>query len=409
MKIGILTHHFACNFGANLQLLSTVMYLRNAGHSPLVINWYSEQLHEMYTRIIPTQWREKYEEFQKQYFPLSEICKSKEDIAQVIQNEHLDLIIVGSDAVVQHHPLITRIKFPTRSFIAIQKMSDDRLFPNCFWGDFFDELVTAPVMAMLSVSSQNSPYKYIIGETKSAMKNAIDHFSYISVRDTWTQKMFKHITSGKICPPVTPDPVFGFNYNVSNDIQLSKKSIQDKFKLPEKYILLSFRKGCAVSQEWLSAFEKIANRKGYECIALPMPNGIDFKNSLKNQVSDPITPLEWYALIKYASGYVGNNMHPIVVSLHNSVPCFSFDNYGLVNFHYFVNKNSSKIYHILNFFGLTQNRISVLGKYRKRPPTPISVWNKLQNFPKTSCMKFSYKYLEIYEQTMSDIISTALK
>lgn len=39
MKIGILTYHAACNFGAFLQLLSTVEHVRKRGLEPLVINW----------------------------------------------------------------------------------------------------------------------------------------------------------------------------------------------------------------------------------------------------------------------------------------------------------------------------------------------------------------------------------
>lgn len=38
MKIGILTYHAACNFGAFLQLLSTVEHVRKRGLEPLVIN-----------------------------------------------------------------------------------------------------------------------------------------------------------------------------------------------------------------------------------------------------------------------------------------------------------------------------------------------------------------------------------
>ena len=42
MKIGILTYHSVYNFGANLQVLSTVGYLKNNGFEPIVINWIPE-------------------------------------------------------------------------------------------------------------------------------------------------------------------------------------------------------------------------------------------------------------------------------------------------------------------------------------------------------------------------------
>ena len=39
MNIGILAYHSACNYGANLQVLSTVGYLKRNGHNPIVINY----------------------------------------------------------------------------------------------------------------------------------------------------------------------------------------------------------------------------------------------------------------------------------------------------------------------------------------------------------------------------------
>lgn len=39
MKIGLLAYHAARNFGAFLQLLSTVEYIKKQGDEPMVINW----------------------------------------------------------------------------------------------------------------------------------------------------------------------------------------------------------------------------------------------------------------------------------------------------------------------------------------------------------------------------------
>lgn len=48
MKIGILTYHCVPNFGAQLQALSTVCYLKRAGYEPILLNWYPKDLQVMY-------------------------------------------------------------------------------------------------------------------------------------------------------------------------------------------------------------------------------------------------------------------------------------------------------------------------------------------------------------------------
>ena len=55
MRIGVLTYHCPPNFGAQLQAISTVGFLRNAGHEVVVLNWYAKDLEEMYSQRIPPQ------------------------------------------------------------------------------------------------------------------------------------------------------------------------------------------------------------------------------------------------------------------------------------------------------------------------------------------------------------------
>ena len=98
-------------------------------------------------------------------------------------------------------------------------------------------------------------------------------------------------------------------------------------------------------------------------------------------------------------------MHPIVVSLHNSVPCFSFDNYGVSHLRLFVNKNSSKIYHIMREFGVEENRVACLSPFYK-VPSPDYVYNKLCTFDKEKVTKKAKCYYEIYRQMMNNIIDS---
>jgi hypothetical protein len=158
-----------------------------------------------------------------------------------------------------------------------------------------------------------------------------------------------------------------------------------------------------VSEKWVAEFERLANYVGYTVVALYMEGGIGFKNNLKYKIDAPLAPLDWYALIKYSQGYVGHKMHPVVISLHNANPFFSFDNFGIVKYKYFVNYKSSKIYHILEEAGLLKNRCTALGKFSYKEPDAKMVLDCLLNFDKANCQNFSDKQLSKYLSMMRDI------
>ena len=248
MKIGLLAYHAACNFGAFLQLLSTVEYVKKQGDEPIVINWVPRDFRLDYKKRSLPEVRKLYAQLQEKYYPLSSLCETDKQVAALIEKEKIEAVIIGSDAVIQHHPLRERIKFPCRRIVYIGKATSDRMYPNCFWGAFSEYLNKSVPMAVISGSSQDSKYFFIKGRTKSRMKKSIMTFSYLSVRDDWTQKMINYLTDGDITPIVTPDPVFAFNHNASHLIP-SKDDILKKFKIPSDYILVSFKDEESVNQD----------------------------------------------------------------------------------------------------------------------------------------------------------------
>lgn len=404
MKIGILTYHSACNFGANLQILSSVGYLRNRGFEPFVINYEAEDYVRFYQCNTPSDVYNAYEQFRKMYMPLSKHCSSAEDIAQVVEQENVEAIIIGSDAVAQHHSFLERCVFPTRKIVSVRSMTKDRLFPNPFWGTFVDHLRKPLPMALLSASSQDSNYRLFTPALKKQMWMCLQKFSFVSARDEWTQKMYKSISGGKLDVEVTPDPVFAFNNNCATLIP-TKEEILNKFCLPEKYVLLSFLNSQTVSLRWLEEFQSLAEQQGISCVALPFPQGLKFQHCLRYEISSPLLPLDWYALIKYSQGYVGHNMHPIVVSLHNANPFFSFDNYGMRKLNgLWIDDSSSKIKHILTLSGLHENRVSCLRRSFS-PPKPQFVFERLYCFDRRKAWNFSCEYLNLYERMMSNLIN----
>ena len=404
-KIGIITHHYACNFGANLQALSTVRYFQNRGYNIKVIDWHDASLDDNFAKSVSKAQSQEHIHFVEKYFPLTERCNNSREIANVINESGIDSIIIGSDAVVQHHPFLSRISFPNRHVIGINHFTKDRLYPNQFWGDFL-EWVDHPIkLAYMSVSCQNSPYNMIWGETRKQMRDSVSKFQYISVRDDWTKRMFDYLLGKKTGIQVTPDPVFSFNQNAGGLVP-SWLELASKFDLPEKYLLLCFFEHDFVKAEWFDEFVALAESDGYTCMSFPLPDGQLHHPKVK-KIQLPLSPLEWYALIKNSSGFVGRNMHPIVISLHNAVPCFSFDQYGTKTMNLIPNEKSSKIYHILNKAGFTDNRVTNMGAYSK-VPNPKIVLQKIEGFDRERCKSFSESQQRDYNEMMSTISDTLL-
>ena len=404
MKIGLLAYHSVCNFGAMLQLLSTYMFLENHGHEPVVINWVAKDLEEYYAQNTPVSQIENQKKLRLKLWKETCLCRTIEDVANIISTEHIEAVIIGSDAVAQHHPLFERIIFPCRNIIAINPVTSDVVFPNPFCGFCTDYLDKPVPVALMSAASQDSKYKYISKKLRKQMKERIMAFCYVSVRDVDTQKMFSFITEGQCCPSVTPDPVFAFNQNAASLVP-SKEELMKKYGLSDKYMLISFKneKRSNVSQTWLNKFQDIAKHHGIQCVSLPFSTSLS-AGELENKIALPLNPIDWYALLKYSCGYIGNNMHPIVVCIHNTVPFFSFDNYGTKHANgLFCDSSTSKIRHILKVANLLDCRIASNSLFR-RTPSPEHVFNKLQTFDKAKCKNFAQGYLNKYNEMMTKIL-----
>ncbi|MBO5625948.1 MAG: polysaccharide pyruvyl transferase family protein [Prevotella sp.] len=405
MKIGLLAYHSACNFGATLQLLSTYGYLTKHGHHPIVINWTPQNLEDYYRQRVPASQFQEQIATRQRLWEETRMCRNSKDVAQAIEENGIEAVIIGSDAVAQHHPLLERIVFPCRTIIGIIPNTEDREYPNPFWATWEDFLSrNIPVVAM-SVSCQDSRYRLIPHNLRQQMAARVVSYKYLSVRDTWTRQMMEHLTSGRLKPEVTPDPVFALNDNAGEWIP-GKDEIIRKYNLPEKYILLTFPDGSAtVPQSWIDKFQELALKDGKECVLLPFSHADSF-GTLPHTVRLPLSPTDWYALIKHASAYVGYNMHPIVVALHNQVPFFSFDTYGTKRFNGLLSDDrSSKIRHLLSEAGFSDYRTSCLSRHPQLP-TPSAVYDLLTRFDTAKARLFAEAYGEKYRFMMQSILKS---
>lgn len=407
MKIGILTYHCWPNFGCNLQAISTVGYLKRMGHEPIVLNWCPQDLEDMYENRISKEQLQCHKDFVEKTMPITQPCRTEEELVKVINDYSLNAIIVGSDALFKYFPEACRTRFSLRQMRMVHQtpLSCEDLIDNPFLGGFINKLKKKIPVSAFSVSSQNCPYQKMNETEKSVIGGYMKNYSRITVRDEWTAEMVTSLTGIQIVP-ITPDPVFSFNQNCYLHIP-SKEEIMSKFGLKEKYVLLSFTDWHNKATYIRHLAEEIM-KSGLQPVALPMPEKL-FDAGIDAKIHLPLSPLDWYALIKNSSAYIGERMHPIVVCLHNSVPFFCFDGYGTVSRYLggLIKKckiSSSKTFLILQRAGLTSHLYS----YYEYTPKPSSkdVLERVLKFDKQNCKKFADFYRQQYEEGMKKVMDS---
>lgn len=406
MKIGLLAYHNIPNFGANLQCFSTYKYLLNNGHEPVFIDWRPSDLLNHYEKTISKKQIDAHFDNINTYLKMTNPCSTMEEVAKIIEAENIEAVIIGSDAVLQHHNFLSSITFPTKKIVSLAKITSDRKFPNAFWGSFDEFLSKKIPFALLSGSAQTTKINLIKGDEKVLLGKQISKFSYVSVRDTWTKKFVEYISDGKLSPKITPDPVFGFNFNFGDLID--KQTILKKFSLPENYCLVSFKDNYTVSKNWINELETKLIASNLVPVAFPFPSGLKFENDFSIKIDIPLSPIDWYHLIKYSKGYIGHNMHPIVTCLHNVVPFFCFDHYVYRKNVFFIDEKPSKIFHIVNRAGLNQNRTPYVRLVSKEIPVD-NVINAITNFDYQKCRSFSELMVKEYDDNMSSILKSFQK
>jgi len=396
MKIGILTFFANYNFGANLQAFSTFSYFKKRGHIPIMLNWQPKSFVE--EEDIDSRQKIAHESFIADYFTCSKLCLDDNELIEEIVRMGIDAVVIGSDVVLCYHSFVNRIHLSRKKLIDVFRLEPTRGFPTPMWGSFYDKLERKIPIFLMAASSSGANNRFFEKRVKRGMADALQNFSSVYVRDQWTAQMVKRVSRGKIKAKIVPDPVFGFNHNVSSE--LVDKKILQRFNLPEKYILISFSKKKRFIDSWVDDFDRIARKNGYACVGLAMPTGLSV--NLQHEIDVPIGPLEWYSLIKHSSGYVGQNMHPIIVSLHNSVPFFSLDKNKLTVFSLFRNVKASKTYQLLERAGMLDYWHSV-ANFDEITIDPQSVFDKIKNFRKNDCLSISKNYLSQYLEMMSNI------
>jgi hypothetical protein len=342
MRIGIITHHWVPNFGANLQVLSSSLKLSSLGHEVEVLNFINKGLLDRYEEIISSEQLTAHRKFVNDNLPLSPVLWNENELVQYCDDANFDLVISGSDAVFR---------------LFKDGSSHEGQFPNPFWLNWTSRLKRNCKTAVLSGSCTGSMYLTFPKRLKTAIRSLISGYDYISVRDKWTRWMFR-LVSGHIVR-VSPDPVS----ILSTLIEKTQKN--------EKYFLLSFPERF-YNKGWVKSFVKLANTNGFKVYSLPLPEK-EFDWPVDHNIKLPLSPLEWYHWIANADGIIADRFHTIVSAVYNNVPFMSVDNNFSKCLKYIPLRARSKQYDLCLRFGLTNRCLTPFEFSRIRPETALKL------------------------------------
>ena len=404
MKIGVITYFCVPNFGAQLQVLSTLGALRNMGHEAKLINWYPRSLENIYKRYVSKAQRNCQLQFARDQYPLTSLCRKEDDLLRVIEKEDFDMIFTGSDALFRYVPQCNRFRaFSWRKMRYVNNYTScEDIADNPFFCTYYPKLHKKIPVVAFSVSSQSCPFYLMTKSERDRMSSCMKNFRHITVRDEWTQKMVTEVAGIKDVP-ITPDPVFAFNSNIASPLP-NLKDLVDGYHLPENYALVSFPVD-SVSSIYVQQIADLLKERGITLVALPVPEGLnDF--GLDHSIPLPLDPLTWYALIVNSRGYIGTRMHPVIVCLHNAIPFFSYDGNGTINADGSFNIRSSKSYDIVLCAGLQDN---IFMTNSGAPlPSADSVVDHLLSFDREKCASFANVMRDKYNQAMFTTLKYAL-
>ncbi len=299
MKVGILTHHWLYNFGANLQALATQECLKSLGHEPVIVNYRPPELVKRYDSLVSSPQIDSHCQFRDEHLIETEICSNLAEVIEAATNANVEVMLSGSDAVLRLNVATDR---------------EDLNFPNPFWLDWAVEREMKT--GFLAASSMGSNYFSLSSSTRKDIGRLLNDIDYLGVRDNWTKFMLSICNRGadlRFCP----DPVSVFNDVVPAEL-IPPPSDED-------YILLSLYKN-TLGHDWIKQFVECANSNGLKVFSLPHPE-LEVEGPFNEVLRLPMSPLQWYAWLKHAKGYVGVRFHPIMISLVNEVPFVALDQY----------------------------------------------------------------------------------
>ncbi len=278
MKVGILTWHFGCNYGAKAQVYALQQVVQKLGYEAYVVNYKpkiskkinltmnlnieNKYIHPL--RVINAIWRcIKFDNFMGRY-NLTDVCESVDEIEKL----NLDCIVFGSDAIFNtEHPFFDSLYYG----VGINASKKIAYSPSCEY--------------------LSTDYRFPI-----EYNNSLRDFTAISVRDVNTSELIKANT--QINPTITLDPTLLYDFS------------EIKYEIPyEDYVLIYTFSDWSVYSDDIREF---ARQKNCKIISV----GKYYKCA---DVSYDAASVEcWIASFRKAKYVFTDSFHGTVFSIKNS-------------------------------------------------------------------------------------------
>lgn len=195
MKIGILTYHYAYNYGALFQAVSLFDYLSRLGHEVYMIDYRNANISKGY-KLYPSTASNKNVKFYltlcfrmlmrgKRFYNFRKFTNDNLRLVSIDKLSDLDCVVIGSDQVWN-----TKL---TAGYDAY------------YWGDFpFKGKKITYAASMNAVELTEDSKKYI--------SKKLDNFSSVSVRESVMMQMLQPLSNKKISLVLDPTMLNDFNY-----------------------------------------------------------------------------------------------------------------------------------------------------------------------------------------------------
>lgn len=332
MKIGILTYtREYANLGTNMQSYCTLNAVQKQFPTEVVelidySGWkpakkpYLSQV-SLQSLLFDYRRIRKYEQFFKSGFSFSReklISDNPAKSIEFIRKQKYDVIYVGSDTVLE-------LKRADRNDI------------TAYW---LDESIECKKF-MVAASALNVTFESLSEQQKSKIRQTIDHFSLLGVRDDVTFKLLSHfVEPGDKRLRLIPDPTFTYDidYNFIQNYFARKKL---RFEKP--VICLHLLRNTS----WGPKLADLLRKKGYIIASLRPAYYADI-------IFTDLSPFEQIGLYKYFKLVITHRFHDSIFCIKNLTPVIFFpENITDVTIH---GDNKSKT--LFKSFNILDNYIS---------------------------------------------------
>ena len=391
MRVGILTYHRSINYGAFVQAYALQQLLsQHLGTQVEIIDYDSERSNQYYKRYLDKKYkknifkkiyvhkkrsqeeidfakvqRKAFQKAAQDHMTLSKemlISDDLEEFRRFIGNKY-DLIIVGSDEV--------------------WRVNGMRGFPNPYW---LPDIKGCKKISFAASSRDNIDSLTI--DQRSKIKEYLESFSYLSVRDQYTKNLLEEITQGRRVVLMC-DPTMAYNFTI--DREKGKALLKERFGINPDYPVIG------VMDEFGKISQYVINRYKENIQIVSLYKYTKLINNCGN-----VNPLEWIHIISALDGLLTSFFHGMCIAINANTP-FKLFEYRNVN-----DLMQSKSYDLLSRYNRSDLycQMKIGSKYKKEIDAFIQkILNGSAQEEFSNIKKGEQKHLDSFLQYLSSIDS----